>query len=111
MDYPEKTCDVSRLVTHKSMVRAVLAGEKTQQRRNGVYAYPGEQFDLEGATFELLDLRRQRLGDMTEKDATSEGYASLDAYKDVILRMHKSMEWDEEALVWLHTFRKIEPVT
>lgn len=57
MEYPEKSCDVSRLVTHKSMVHAALCGEKTQQRRNGVYAYPGEDFDLEGTKFELVDLR------------------------------------------------------
>ncbi len=105
MEYPEKTCDVARLVTNKSMVRAVLNGEKTQQRRNGVYAYPGERFDLEGRCFELAELRQQRLGDMTEQDAMAEGYASLDAYKDVILSMHKGMQWDENALVWLHTFQ------
>ncbi|MDA0336385.1 MAG: ASCH domain-containing protein [bacterium] len=108
MEYPEKTCDVARLVTNKSMVQAVLNGEKTQQRRNGVYAYPGEQFELERRCFELAELRRQRLGDMTEEDAIAEGYASLEAYKDVILSMHKGMQWDEEALVWLHTFRPIE---
>ncbi len=108
MKYPEKTCDVARLVTNKSMVRAVLSGKKTQQRRNGVYAYPGELFDLEGMRFELSELRRQRLGDMTEEDAVAEGYASLEAYKDVILSMHKGMQWDEEALVWLHTFRPSE---
>ncbi|MBT6148105.1 MAG: ASCH domain-containing protein [Gemmatimonadetes bacterium] len=107
MEYPEKTCDVSRLVTDKRMVRAVLCGAKTQQRRNGVYAYPGEQFELEHTRFELSDLRRQRLGDMTEEDAVSEGYTSLDAYKDVILSMHKGMQWDEDALVWLHEFRKV----
>jgi len=106
MEYPEKTCDVSRLVTHKNMVHAVLKGEKTQQRRNGVYAYPGERFELEGVAFELSDLRRQRLGDMTDQDAAAEGYASLEAYKAVILRMHSGMEWDEEALVWLHTFHR-----
>lgn len=107
MEYPEKSCDVSRLVTHKSMVHAALCGEKTQQRRNGVYAYPGEDFDLEGTKFELVDLRQQRLGDMTEQDAVAEGYSSLQDYKDVILRMHKGMQWDEGTSVWLHIFRRL----
>jgi hypothetical protein len=89
------------------MVHAALCGEKTQQRRNGVYAYPGEDFDLEGTKFELVDLRQQRLGDMTEQDAVAEGYSSLQDYKDVILRMHKGMQWDEGTSVWLHIFRRL----
>jgi len=47
-EFPEKTCDITRLVTHPKLVEAVLAGRKTQQRRDGVYAYPNETFELEG---------------------------------------------------------------
>jgi len=50
-DYPEKSCSIARLVTHPKFVAAVLAGEKTQQRRDGIYAYPGETFELEGIQF------------------------------------------------------------
>ncbi|MDP3904067.1 MAG: ASCH domain-containing protein, partial [Methylococcaceae bacterium] len=41
---PPKTCSVDRLVTHPKLVAAALAGSKTQQRRDGVYGYPGEEF-------------------------------------------------------------------
>jgi len=46
-DYPEKTCEIDRLVTHPKLVAKALRGEKTQQRRAGVYGYPGETFELE----------------------------------------------------------------
>ena len=105
-DYPEKTCDITRLVTHPKLVAATLAGQKTQQRRDGVYAYPGETFDLEGVTFEVTDLQRQRLGDMTDADVQAEGYPSLAMYKDLILRMHQGMAWNDDDLVWVHYFQR-----
>ncbi len=105
-DYPEKTCDITRLVTHPKLVAATLAGQKTQQRRDGVYAYPNETFELEGVTFEVTDLQRQRLGDMTDADVQAEGYPSLAMYKDLILRMHKDMTWNDDDLVWVHYFQR-----
>jgi hypothetical protein len=104
--FPEKTCDISRLVSHPKLVEATLAGRKTEQRRDGVYAYPNETFELEGTSFIVTDLKRQRLGDMTDQDAQAEGYPSLTMYKDLILRMHKNMTWNEDDLVWVHCFKK-----
>ncbi|MDQ6979514.1 MAG: ASCH domain-containing protein [Mariprofundaceae bacterium] len=104
--FPEKTCDISRLVSHPKLVEATLAERKTEQRRDGVYAYPNETFELEGVTFVVTDLKRQRLGDMTDQDAQAEGYPSLAMYKDLILRMHKNMTWNEDDLVWVHCFKK-----
>jgi hypothetical protein len=105
--YPEKTCEIDRLVRHAKLVKATLAGTKTQQRRDGVYAYPGEEFSLDGIPFRVSGLTRERLGDMTEEDARSEGYPDLDAYKSLILRMHPGMEWDPEHLVWVHAFHRV----
>ncbi len=107
-DYPEKTCEINALVTHARLVTAACEGRKTQQRRNGVYGYPGETFELEGTAFVVKDLRRETLGDMTEDDARAEGYPGLEMYKDVILRMHKGMEWDGGAKVWVHEFERCE---
>jgi len=107
-DYPEKTCTIDRLVRHPKSVEAALAGRKTEQRRDGVYGYPGETFELEGETFEITGLTRDRLGDMTEASARAEGYATLADYRDLILRMHKGMQWDPEHRVWVHRFRRVE---
>ncbi len=106
-DYPAKTCDISRLLTHPRLVAAALAGEKTQQRRDGLYAYPDETFELQGVRFVVTAVERRRLGDMTDADARAEGYADLEAYKQIILRMHAGMGWNEDAPVWVHTFRRV----
>lgn len=107
-DYPEKTCSIDALVTHAKLVEAAVAGRKTQQRRNGVYAYPGETFELQGTRFVVKDLRRETLGDMGDAEARAEGYPSMEMYRDLILRMHKGMEWDPESKVWVHEFERCE---
>lgn len=105
--FPPKTCSIDRLLRHQRLVEAAKAGQKTQQRRDGVYAYPGETFELEGVLFKVTDLRRQRLGDMSDADARAEGFPNLDAYKDLILKMHANMSWNEDHLVWLHEFERV----
>ena len=105
-DYPEKTCEIDRLVRHPKSVAAVRAGQKTQQRRDGVYGLPGETFELEGDVFEVTTLERQSLGDMSDADAQAEGYPNLAVYKQVILSMHAGMTWNEGDLVWVHQFEK-----
>ncbi len=103
-DLPEKTCTIDRLVRHKLLVRAALEGRKTEQRRDGVYAYPGETFDLEGTTFVVTSVTHERLGDMGEAGAQAEGYEGLAPYRDMILRMHKGMTWEPDHMVWVHRF-------
>ena len=102
--YPEKTCSIDRLVTHPKLVAAAKAGMKTQQRRNGVYGYPGETFDLEGMAFVVTGLTRERLGDITDEHAQAEGYPNLEMYKNIILKMHAGMTCNTDSLVWVHTF-------
>ena len=83
-DYPEKTCSIERLVTHEKLVAAALSGTKTQQRRDGIYGYPGETFELEGVTFEIKSLEAKPLGSMTDADAQAEGYPSMEMYLSLI---------------------------
>lgn len=106
-EYPAKTCDIDRLVRHPKLVSAALSGQKTEQRRDGLYAYPGEVFELEGVKFEVTLVERQKIGDMTDVDAQAEGYPNLAVYKQIILSMHANMSWNEEGLVWMHRFRRL----
>jgi len=108
-EYPNKTCELDRLIRHPRLVAATLSGQKTQQRRDGLYAYPGETFVLEGVDFVVTGVDRQRIGDMTDEDAQAEGYPSLATYKDMILKMHANMEWNEDGLVWVHCFKRQQP--
>ena len=105
-EYPEKTCEIDRLVRQPKLVAAAKAGQKTQQRRDGIYAYPGEKFSLQGTNFTVTKLELKSLGDMTDADALAEGYPNLSSYKDLILRMHAGMEWNDSNLVWVHHFAK-----
>jgi len=105
-NYPEKTCDIERLVTHQRLVDAAIAGNKTQQRRNGVYGYPGESFQLEDETFVITSLVHQPLGEMTEQDALAEGFPNLEMYKQLIISMHRGMDWNPAHKVWVHSFEK-----
>ena len=105
-NYPERTCEIDRLVTHPKLVEATLAGNKTQQRRDGVYAFPNEIFELEGISFTVTSLEQKTLGDMTDADAMAEGYPNMEMYKALILRMHEGMKWNENHKVWVHTFQR-----
>ena len=106
-DYPEKTCTLDKLVTNPKLVDAVLAGRKVQQRRNGVYGYPGEEFALDGTTFKITALERESLSQMDDAAAQAEGFPSLEAYKNLILRVHPGMTWNDKARVWVHSFEKV----
>lgn len=108
-EFPAKTCDIDRLLRHPKLVAAALNGQKTQQRRDGLYAYPGEKFVLEGVEFVVTGVERQRIGDMTDADARAEGYPNMAMYKDLILKMHANMEWNEDGLVWVHSFKRSQP--
>ncbi len=105
-DYPEKTCSIDRLLTHEMLIAAAVAGRKTEQRRAGVYAYPGESFEVGGQTFVVKDLRQERYGDMTEADAQAEGYPSLTMYKELIKRVHGGTDMEDDQLVWVHQFER-----
>ncbi len=107
-NYPPKTGDIINLVKHPKLVSAALKGSKTQQRRDGVYGYPGDTFKLENIKFAITELKRQSLGEMTDADAIAEGYPSLEIYKNLILSMHEGMTWNNEDKVWVHCFKKID---
>lgn len=109
-DYPEKTCQIDRLICQPKLIEATLAGRKRQQRRDGIYAYPGEKFALQGINFVIETVVRQKLGDMTEADAQAEGYPNLEAYREMIIKMHPGMQWNDDHPVWVHTFRQVKDV-
>ena len=107
-DYPEKTCSPDNLVRHPMMVKAVIHGSKRRQRRDGVYAHPGDVFPIGDRQARCTGLFRQSLGEITDPDAVLEGFPSLAAYKGFILGMHKGMEWDDSAMAWVHEFELID---
>lgn len=104
---PPKTSEIDQMITQPDDVQKVLTGEKTATRRNGRYADPGERWQIEGRTFEVHSVYRQSLGEMTDEHAKSEGFDSMEAYKNYILSMHKGMPWVPSMQVWVHEFREV----
>jgi hypothetical protein len=105
---PPKTCSIDRLITKDNEIDKVLRGEKTAVRRNGRYADVGETMELRGNKFEVTNVYRQSLGELTDADAQSEGYANVAEYRDGILAIHPGMPWLPHMQVWAHEFRKVE---
>ncbi|MBT2657680.1 ASCH domain-containing protein [Bacillus sp. ISL-18] len=105
---PPKTCSVEKLITVKTDVEKVLAGEKTATRRNGRYADPGEIMTLEGRQFVVDKVYSQSLGELTDDDARREGFSTVEEYKQSILAYHPGMPWLPQMRVWVHEFSPVQ---
>lgn len=108
-EYPDKTCTLDELVTKPDLVEKALSGDKTEQRRNGLYAYPGETFTLDGATFEVVEVWQEPLGAFDDETAKREGFPDIDTYKEEIMGIHGSDDWwPEDHTVWAHRFERVD---
>ncbi|WP_159883560.1 ASCH domain-containing protein [Paenibacillus puerhi] len=104
---PPKTCSIDRMITVEADVEKVLSGQKTSTRRNGRYADPGEILELRGRRFVVTKVYRQTLGELTDEIIQSEGYPTVEAYKEYITSMHAGMPWMPQMKVWVHEFREL----
>ena len=67
---------------------------------------PAKRFFLDDQEFVVSDLTRESLAEMNDLSAQAEGYQDLASYRDLILKMHPGMSWDESSLVWVHHYEK-----
>lgn len=87
------------------MVDQAAAGEVTQIHRGQSYAEEGDTFDIEGETYEVVEVRERTLGDMTDEDARREGAEDLEGYRRMLEMAHgDDFEWDDDSEVVLHRF-------
>jgi hypothetical protein len=101
--------DPRELFPNDRTLEAVSAGEMTQIHRGNRYAEEGDTFELDGETFEVVDVTERTLGDLTDEDARREGSADLEAYKQRMTRAHGgSFDWDESAAVVRHRVASVE---
>jgi N4-acetylcytidine amidohydrolase len=101
---PPKTCSIDRLITRQEDIQKVLTGKKRATRRNGRYADPGEILLLKGESFRITAVYRQRLGEMTDRDAQSEGFENVHAYVDSIQQIHPRIPLTSDMPMWVHEF-------
>jgi hypothetical protein len=63
---------------------------------------------LEGRQFVVDRVYSQSLGELTDDDARSEGFSTVEEYKQSILAYHPGMPWLPHMRVWVHEFRPLE---
>lgn len=101
--------DVNALLPNGHVKQAVRKGEMTQLTRGAgnQYAEAGDTFEVDGRTFEVVEVEERKLGDMTDRDAEREGSPTLDAYKQRMKRAHGgNFEWNEDADVLTYHFER-----
>jgi len=96
--------DPDALLPSPRMRDQAREGEVTQVHRGDRYAEEGDQFSIDGETFEVVDVRERTLGDMTDEDARREGARDLDHYREILDRAHDNFEWDDDSDIVLHRF-------
>lgn len=99
--------DADDLLPSDRMRRGATEGDVTQIHRGNRHAEAGDRFEIDGETFEIVDVGERQLGDLTDEDARAEGMADLDEYRTMLNRVHDHFEWDDESSVVLHRFEKV----
>jgi hypothetical protein len=100
--------DPEALLVNDHLEEMALSGELTQLHRGNRYADAGDRFEVDGVTFEVVDVTERTLGDLTDEDARREGSADLEHYRERLVRAHENFEWDDGAEVVRHRFERVD---
>lgn len=100
--------DASTVLPAEHIRQAVASERVSQLHRGDRYADEGDTFDIDGETFEVVEVTERKLGDLTDEDAQAEGSEDLDAYRERLNQAHEQFEWDDDATVYRHRFERAE---
>lgn len=100
--------DAETLLPSDRMRRQAVDGDVTQIHRGRVYADPGDRFDVDETTFEVVAVDERTLGDLTDADARAEGAEDLADYRAILRRAHEEFEWDDGSTVVCHRFERVD---
>ena len=97
----------------KEYIEKIICGEKTTTRRpkrpnvkpGGLYKIRRDFYNFLPNKIMVVKRYKQRLGDMTEQDAITEGFSSLEEFRCEWNSIYKT--WDPEQQVWVVEFRHI----
>lgn len=85
---------------------AVLAGTKTTTVRSKRHGAVGDEFEVEGVRFRLVEVRATTLGDARES-WRDEGMTSPDEFEAVWAANHPTRGFRPSDSVWLHRFERV----
>ncbi len=106
-DTPMSEAHAETLLPSERMREQALDGDVTQIHRGQAYAEVGDRFEIDGTTFEIVDVTERTLGDLTDEDARAEGARDLDHYKQILEMSHDEFEWDDDDEIVRHRFERV----
>jgi len=83
--------------------KVIRRGNKVKWRTGGRYAVQPGRNQKGVGRIELLDIRYQHLGNVTEEEARAEGFSSLAEFIKAWIKIHG--RFDRELPVWVLEFR------
>lgn len=84
----------------------VLRGAKTTTVRTKRYGEPGDEFELEGARFRLVEVVQMPLRAARERWWREEGMSGPDEFERVWAENHPTRGWRDDDQAWVHRFER-----
>ena len=106
MSGSESEIDATELLPNDRMRRKAVEGDVTQIHRGNARAEEGDTFAIDGTAFEVVEVTERTMGDLTDEDARAEGLPDLEAYAEMLDRVHEHFEWDDDSEVVRHRFER-----
>lgn len=85
----------------------VLSGAKTTTVRTRRYGHAGDEFEVSGRRFRLVEVRALPLREARDVAWRDEGMASPRGFEDAWRENHPTRGFRGEDSVWLHRFEKV----
>jgi len=86
---------------------ALRDGRKTATSRSKRYGNPGDQFTAFGMEFLIMEVRQEKLADISLFYYGVEGLGSPAEFIAIWRRIHPRKEFDPEREVWFHRFKRL----
>lgn len=85
---------------------AVLAGAKTTTVRTRRYGAPGDEFEVEGMPFVLVEVESMPLAQARDRVWADEGMGTAEEFERVWADNHPARGFRANDTVWVHRFRR-----
>lgn len=111
-----ETSPEPEVVDGKLIIRHVSKANRVKWRWQGRYAVQPGRVKKAVAFIEIINIRKERLQELTEADAIAEGIdvptgeSAVDAYARLWEEMHGAGAWDRNPLVWVLEFKVVEKI-
>ena len=84
----------------------MLKGYKTWTSRTKKYGKAGDTFDIFGATFQLIEIRKMSLGEVAEH-YKEEGFFARHLFIEIWRKLHYRHGYSPNRIVNVHIFKRI----